>query len=100
MTHDWPGNVRELRNLAERLVLGLAASEFGANTDVNAGGSSLADRLDQFERAVLQHELRRHQGCARTTMQALHLPKRTFYDKVNKHGIRLDSYRSALQAAP
>lgn len=93
MLHDWPGNVRELRNIAERLVLGFMPLELAEHSGPGSEGESLVAQLEQFERALLQHELRRHKGCARATMQALRLPKRTFYDKVNKHGVRLDAYR-------
>ena len=95
MLHNWPGNVRELRNVAERFILGLMEVDQSHPAPDENDGSSLFDQVDQFERALLQQELKRHKGCAQATMQALRLPKRTFYDKMNKHGIRPEVYRMA-----
>lgn len=93
MLHHWPGNVRELRNVAERFVLGLEEADTGSTAEMEWESGSLFHKIDQFERALLQHELKRHNGCTQATMNALRLPKRTFYDKMHKHGIRPDTFR-------
>lgn len=89
-THDWPGNVRELRNVAERCVLGLLREPFspGRPDSVAAGAPlSLAEELDAFERGVIERELSRCRGDVAATCAALQLPRKTFYDKLRKHGI-------------
>ena len=41
VAYPWPGNVRELRNVAERAVLGIAASLLGVNRYLTANGLNL-----------------------------------------------------------
>jgi two-component system C4-dicarboxylate transport response regulator DctD len=93
MAHDWPGNVRELRNMAERFVLGLAGPGTGLAGTQRPAQVSLAEQVDHFERALLEQELKRHKGRAQAVMEALGLPKKTFYDKCTKHGIRPEMFR-------
>ncbi len=93
-THDWPGNVRELAHYADRVALGLepdpgfapapaAVTEDGAPLDP----SPLADQVDAFEAEVIRRTLRAHKGDVRLTTEALGLPRKTFYDKLKRHGI-------------
>ena len=89
--HDWPGNVRELERFAERFALGLDSEE-----DTNAIGSSspgLTERINQFEAELIQEVLSRYQGDAKRSMEILKLPRKTFYDKLSRHGIRISDYR-------
>ena len=89
--HDWPGNVRELERFAERFALGLDPEE-----DSNSIGNSspgLAERINQFEAELIQEVLSRHQGNAKRSMEILKLPRKTFYDKLSRHGIRVSDYR-------
>ncbi|WP_029010615.1 sigma-54-dependent transcriptional regulator [Azospirillum halopraeferens] len=89
-SHDWPGNVRELRNVAERTVLGLLREPFAPGRPDGAGAASplsLAEEMDAFERGVLERELTRHRGDVAATCAALQLPRKTFYDKLKRHGI-------------
>ena len=96
MGHDWPGNVRELRNAADRLVLGVADEQLGPVNTEALSTLSLAEQVDRFERALLVQALRRHRGRAVAVMETLRLPKKTFYDKLHKHGLRPDSFRELL----
>jgi two-component system C4-dicarboxylate transport response regulator DctD len=91
MQADWRGNVRELRNFADRLVLGIreddvdeAAADEGAAA---ADTASLPARVNAFERQLIEDALRQNQGVVARTAQALHLPKKTLYDKLRKHRI-------------
>ena len=88
--HDWPGNVRELERFAERFALGLDPEE-GPNT--NNASPGLADRINQFEAELIQEVLSRHHGDAKRSMEILKLPRKTFYDKLSRHGIRISDYR-------
>lgn len=86
--HDWPGNVRELTNFAKRTVLGMQADGAG-----EGGALSLAQQVERFEAGVIRQVLERVGGDARSAMAELHLPRKTFYDKLNRHGIEIDRYR-------
>lgn len=85
MTQDWPGNARALMNVAMRFALGLSPEE--------TGEMGLAERMAQIEASLLTDALTRHKGNATLTAQALKLPRKTFYDKLTKYGIRAEDYR-------
>lgn len=89
--HDWPGNVRELECFAERFALGLEAEEDSLSAENGAPG--LAERVNQFEAELMQEILSRYKGDAKRSMDALKLPRKTFYDKLSRHHIRIADYR-------
>ncbi len=87
MAQDWPGNARSLMSAAMRFVLGMPedvaeASEMG-----------LAEQLARVERSLLIAALGRQNGKASDTAKALKLPRKTFYDKLARYGIRPEDYR-------
>ncbi len=86
IAHDWPGNVRELRNVVDRFVLGLGLLDGDAP---NSGGEllSLPERVDLFEKMLIEGELNRQAGNVSRTVEALGIPRKTFYDKLKKHGL-------------
>ena len=88
MEQDWPGNARALMNAAMRFAMGLADP-----TD-QGEGPGLAEQLAQVERSLLIEALRRHAGHASAAARALKLPRKTFYDKLAKHGVRPEDYRA------
>ncbi|MDE9451770.1 sigma-54-dependent Fis family transcriptional regulator [Aliiroseovarius sp. Z3] len=92
MAQDWPGNARALMNAAMRFAmgLGLADGEGGAS-DARPG---LAEQLAHVERSLLIEALRRHEGGASAAARELQLPRKTFYDKLARHRIRPEAYRS------
>ncbi len=85
MSQDWPGNARALMNTAMRFTLGLSPDE--------APELGLAEKMAQIEASLLIDALTRHKGNATETAQALQLPRKTFYDKLAKYGIRAEDYR-------
>ncbi len=88
LSHDWPGNVREVRNYANRVALGL----FGETRD--AGDPlPLPERVEQFEGATIRSVLEEVAGDVRAALAILGIPRKTFYDKVARHGIDLNAYR-------
>jgi two-component system C4-dicarboxylate transport response regulator DctD len=89
--HDWPGNVRELERFAERFALGLDPEE-DSNT-ISGSSPGLAERINQFEAELIQEVLSRYQGDAKRSMEILKLPRKTFYDKLSRHRIRISDYR-------
>jgi two-component system C4-dicarboxylate transport response regulator DctD len=54
----------------------------------------LAEKMAQIEASLLIDALTRHRGNATGTAQALKLPRKTFYDKLAKYGIRAEDYRA------
>jgi two-component system C4-dicarboxylate transport response regulator DctD len=86
MAHDWPGNVRELRNAADCLVLGVGLPLLGAPGNAPP---SLAAAVENFERALIATELKRHDGQLGKTADALRIPKTTLHDKIRKYGLVL-----------
>lgn len=85
MRHDWPGNVRELAHFAERVALGIETQNGTSDGDREALG--LSDRVAQFEASLLRDALRRHKGEAQPALEELKLPRKTFYDKLQRHGL-------------
>ncbi|MGE6568446.1 sigma-54-dependent transcriptional regulator [Shewanella vesiculosa] len=85
--HDWPGNVRELRNLAERYVLLGAEAAFAGNLESNTTihtSMSLQQRVEFFERMLIEEALSHNKGSIKLTMEQLELPRKTLYDKMRK----------------
>jgi two-component system C4-dicarboxylate transport response regulator DctD len=88
--HDWPGNVRELSHFAERFVLGVEQVHAGSSNakDDNPGDAlSLPDRLDRYEAGIIRDVLDANDGDVRRTIAQLGIPRKTFYDKLQRHGI-------------
>ncbi|MCP1441300.1 two-component system C4-dicarboxylate transport response regulator DctD [Pseudomonas sp. GGS8] len=88
LSHDWPGNVRELANVAERQVLGLGEQE-PAGIDP---GQSLAAQAEAFEAHCLRAALTRHKGDVKAVLEELQLPRRTFNEKMQRHGLSREMF--------
>lgn len=101
MTHDWPGNVRELAHFAERVVLGvLNAPDAGVASGAQAT-QSLPERMEHFEAQLIRDALQAHQGDIKATLETLGIPRKTFYDKLQRHGIDRQQYLpSPYQSQP
>ncbi|ALI54673.1 sigma-54-dependent transcriptional regulator [Celeribacter marinus] len=87
LAQDWPGNARSLMNAAMRFAMGLSEGE--AQEDE----LGLAEQLAQVERSLLIAALQRHDGNATEAAKGLKLPRKTFYDKLARHGVRAELYR-------
>jgi two-component system C4-dicarboxylate transport response regulator DctD len=74
---------------AMRFVLGMNAPEAG---DAE-GDLGLAEQMAQVERSLLAAALRRHEGHASAAALSLKLPRKTFYDKLARYGLRPDDFR-------
>jgi two-component system, NtrC family, C4-dicarboxylate transport response regulator DctD len=91
MAARWAGNVRELHNTAERFVLGLL-DETLAPSGLRRE-ASLAEQVDDFERAIIEDALRRHAGNIVAAADSLRLPKKTLYDKLKRFEISTEQFR-------
>lgn len=89
LNHAWSGNVRELSHFAERFVLGLEHRD-GAKAEP-AGNRypslPLPARMERYEAELIRQTLAEHSGGIRETIEALGIPRKTFYDKLQRHGI-------------
>jgi len=88
LSHDWPGNVRELANVAERQVLGLDEPEPPGVEP----GQSLAAQQEAFEANCLRAALSRHKGDVKAVLEELQLPRRTFNEKMQRHGLTREMF--------
>ncbi|HBL66385.1 MAG TPA: Fis family transcriptional regulator [Achromobacter sp.] len=95
MTHAWPGNVRELAHFAERLVLGVPDTVKSSPVPAPDNKQSLPERMEQFEAQLIRDALQIHQGDIKATLESLGIPRKTFYDKLQRHGIDRQQYLSA-----
>jgi len=86
MAQKWPGNARALMNAAMRFAMGLGEGE-------QEEALGLSEQLAQVERALLNDALERHKGNASEAARGLKLPRKTFYDKLAKYGIRPEGFR-------
>ena len=91
LSHDWPGNVREIRNAAERYVIGLPILD-GDGAGVDDGEGSLADRVAEYEKRLIEAALTESGGSIKDAMEALGTPRKTLQDKMAKHGIRREHF--------
>ena len=87
IARDWPGNARSLMSAAMRFVLGLGEK------DASDEGLGLSERLAQVERSLLADALRRTGGQASAAAEMLKLPRKTFYDKLAKYGLKAEAFR-------
>lgn len=92
VNHAWPGNVRELKAAADRFALGLsgngrALGDMLGVRNAEPSQASLAERLANFERQVIETELRRNGHSVSATAEALNVPRRTLSEKMARLGV-------------
>ncbi len=87
--YDWPGNVRELKTVAERFCLGV---DDGLGAAAIAS-TSLTAQLENYERSLLRDALASVKGNVSDAANLLHLPKKTLYDKLNRHRLEPEQFR-------
>ena len=87
--HDWPGNVRELRNAADRFVIGLG-TDFGQQRPAavaNGAAAPLRDRVESFEKSVIETALEHHNGKLKPVYEELGISRKSLYEKMRRHGL-------------
>jgi two-component system C4-dicarboxylate transport response regulator DctD len=87
--HDWPGNLRELSNYARSFVLGLS----DASSAVHDQRRSLQDMVAEFEKELLVDALREARGNVAKVQAKLQTPRKTLYDKFDRHRLVPRSFR-------
>jgi len=100
--YDWPGNVRELIHYADRVTLGLdlEADRAAAPAGAEPPAGTLPELVERYEAGLIRDALARHHGDVRPTIEALGVPRKTFYDKLRRYGIvRADYGADAAEEA-
>jgi two-component system C4-dicarboxylate transport response regulator DctD len=87
--HAWPGNIRELRHYAERVALG-AVDPFTTSSEDRTG---LPEQVERFEASIIRQALSECEGDVRAALELLKIPRKTFYDKLKRHGIDINAFR-------
>ncbi|KOF17256.1 Fis family transcriptional regulator [Ensifer adhaerens] len=98
MSHSWPGNVRELSHFAERVALGVEGSLGQPTAAAAPTGATLPERLERYEAEILKEALRAQRGDVKATIEALGIPRKTFYDKLQRHNINRADYADRTSA--
>ncbi|MCR9122373.1 MAG: sigma-54 dependent transcriptional regulator [Phyllobacteriaceae bacterium] len=96
----WPGNVRELRNAADRFALGLdlAIGDSASGAPTDGADANLADRVADYERALIAASLTAHGGSLKETYEALGLSRKALYEKMQKYGLDRAAFIEAEDA--
>jgi DNA-binding NtrC family response regulator len=97
--HDWPGNVRELRNAMERVAILCPDEEVGPEALAFLGGdpaapatpATLAEALEEQERAIILRALERHHFRMTRAAAELGLERSHLYKKMKALGIEKPS---------
>jgi DNA-binding NtrC family response regulator len=102
--HSWPGNIRELKNLVQRLLILSRGDEIG-DDDVSAalGATKIAltaedipaalydlplrEARDHFEKAYLEHHLKRTSGNVAEVAEVVEMERTHLYRKLKGLGI-------------
>lgn len=93
LSHDWPGNVRELRNAAERYVLLGKLTQCAENREPKSKLIGLNEQVAEFEKSILEQTLIECGGSIKATMEHLHLPRKTLYEKMQKYQLDKENYK-------
>ncbi|RUY20768.1 sigma-54-dependent Fis family transcriptional regulator, partial [Mesorhizobium sp. M7A.F.Ca.CA.001.13.2.1] len=99
-SHDWPGNVRELAHFADRVALGLGPDEEMKTVRAYSPepAAALPERVGHYEAQLIRDALRDHGGDVRAAIDALGVPRKTFYDKLKRYGIAASEFRNGGDA--
>jgi transcriptional regulator with GAF, ATPase, and Fis domain len=99
--YDWPGNVRELSNVLERASIlarerirladlpELAPPPTSSQADLDAGDASLKDRVNAFERSLIEQALERAGGNQSEAARLLRTSRATLQYKLRLLKIQL-----------
>ncbi len=87
MARDWRGNAHALMSAAMRFALGLT------NPQDVGGDFGLTEQMAQIERSLLVAALRKTKGRASLTAEQLKVPRKTFYDRLARYGLKAEEFR-------
>ena len=96
---EWPGNVRELKNFVKRFCIygkETLQTEHEVKAPSNkdtAGSMPLRQVVEEAEKEYIRSVLNSHGGRITTVCKALGISRKCLYDKINKYGLDLKSFR-------
>jgi DNA-binding NtrC family response regulator len=93
-SREWRGNVRELEHAVERIVALFGEDSEDQTGDLvstvsseNKGALGLRERVDAFERALIDEELKRNGGNRSSAARSLKVSRVTLIDKIKKYAL-------------
>ncbi len=86
ISKNWEGNTQALFSHAMQFVLGVQ--------DISPDELGLSEKMAQVEKTLLEEALRKNAGNATSAAALLKVPRKTFYDKLAKYGIRAEEFRT------
>ena len=92
IARDWPGNARALMTEAMRFVMGITEASTAVPAQMDAA-LGLVAHMAQVEQSLIESALRSAGGQATQAANALKLPRKTFYDKCARYGIKPEDFR-------
>jgi two-component system, NtrC family, phosphoglycerate transport system response regulator PgtA len=84
--YRWPGNVRELRNIAEKLVIGLAV-RIGEEQEPDDIAETYEEAMTRFERELLTNALVQCGGRKGEAADLLGIPRKRLYLRMKHCGL-------------
>jgi two-component system C4-dicarboxylate transport response regulator DctD len=96
LEHPWHGNARELRSYAYSAVLGLPQATAPGATPAN----TLATQVAAYERNLILEAIQQTNGKVSQACRILGISRQTLYEKLARHGLRLDQFRRAPPTRP
>ncbi len=93
--YSWPGNVREVRNIAERLVIGLAVdmqNEMHPEQTI----IPLDDAIAAYEKRKISAALSNAHGIVGIAAQMLDIPRKRLYLRMKFHHLNKDDFTGNL----
>jgi PAS domain S-box-containing protein len=97
LQYNWPGNARELKNFVEaaiqltqddRLTLNAFPDFLKEKLEVNNTQMTLKEHVQETERKVITHYLKKMNGDIMSVANQLGIGKTNLYDKIKKYNIR------------
>ena len=71
----------------------------GPYEQINEDNRTLVEKMNAFEKKLIALELTRTKGNVKETYLTLGLPRKTFYDKMNKHGLKRKDFLEPAEPA-
>ncbi|OWY38087.1 transcriptional regulator [Xenophilus sp. AP218F] len=91
---DWAGNLRELRNAAEMYAIGLARlEELGRTVAVSDDERTLDQRVESYEKELIESALALFQGKVNATADYLNVPRKKLYLRMKKHNLLKEAFK-------
>lgn len=80
---EWPGNLDDMRRHVSQVF-----------ADGQGEPATLTDRVELYEKGLIEEALGRHNGNVADTAKALGVPRNTLYDRMSRFGLVAKDFRS------